>query len=443
MKRVSTTLILTGIIVLLAAGLIGVLIYMKNQPAPLRAIQPLREIARFEADSSKWGVNFPNQFSTLGLTESNNTRTTFGGSSPVSKLEEDPRLVTIFAGNAFSKDYNEERGHANSLTDVNATQRLNLTNTEKPLTPATCYSCKSSNNPGLWDEMGMQAYDAILFSDMSSKIVEPIGCANCHDPATMALVVTNPALEEALVAQGKDWRTFTRQEMRTVVCANCHVEYYFKTDKEQGLVQYLIFPWVNGTKIENIAQYYADLGFKDFVHAESGAPMIKMQHPEYEMYTAGSTHYNAGVACADCHMPYTRDGAAKFSTHNVQSPLLNAETACGACHTDVAYVTGRVTIIQDTVYTTMIATEDALVAAITTIKAAAASPNVDATLLAEAQNLHREAQLRWDFVAAENSMGFHNPEEALRILAIATDLARQAQLKAVQAAGVEILSGAQ
>ena len=53
--------------------------------------------------------------------------------------------------------------------------------------------------------------------------------------------------------------------------------------------------------------------------------------------------------------------------------------------------------------------------------------------LAEARNLHREAQLRWDFVAAENSMGFHNPEEALRILAKATDLARQAELKAVLA----------
>jgi nitrite reductase (cytochrome c-552) len=226
--------------------------------------------------------------------------------------------------------------------------------------------------------------------------------------------------------------------MRTVVCANCHVEYYFA-----GEGKYLTFPWEGGTRIENIAQYYTEEGFKDWEHPQSGAPMIKMQHPEYEFFTAESTHFKAGVACADCHMPYTRDGAAKFSTHDVLSPLLNAETACGACHTDVTYVTGRVKEIQGQVRTTMDATEDALVAAINAIEAAAAVPEVDAGLLAEARNLHREAQLRWDFIAAENSMGFHNPEEALRILANSTDLARQAQLKAIQAAGTpEILAAA-
>jgi nitrite reductase (cytochrome c-552) len=257
-----------------------------------------------------------------------------------------------------------------------------------------------------------------------------IGYANCHEANTMKLIVTNPALEEALVAQGKDWRTFTRQEMRTVVCANCHVEYYFKGDGK-----YLTFPWEKGTNIDQIAEYYAENGFKDWDHPQSGAPMIKMQHPEFEIFTAGSTHYNAGVACADCHMPYTRDGAAKFSTHDVHSPLLNAEKACGQCHTDVAYVTNRVATIQNQVNQTMAATEEAIVAAIQAMEAAAALEGVDAALLDEARQLHREAQLRWDFVSAENSMGFHNPEEVLRILAAATDLARQAQLKAIQAAG--------
>jgi nitrite reductase (cytochrome c-552) len=170
--------------------------------------------------------------------------------------------------------------------------------------------------------------------------------------------------------------------------------------------------------------------------------MVKIQHPEYEMYTADSTHFRAGVACADCHMPYRRDGAAKFSTHDVQSPLLRAETACGACHTDVTYVTDRVKRLQDQVHETLIATEDAIIAAIGAIKAAAADPNADATLLDEARALHREAQLRWDFVAAENSMGFHNPAEALRILARATDLARQAQLKAIQASPQALLARA-
>ncbi len=192
----------------------------------------------------------------------------------------------------------------------------------------------------------------------------------------MRLIVTNPALDEALKAQGKDWHTFTRQEMRTVVCANCHVEYYFTGDGK-----YLTFPWEGGTRIENIAQYYADQGFKDWEHPQSGAPMIKMQHPEYELFTADSTHYKAGVACADCHMPYTRDGAAKFSTHDVKSPLLNAETClrgmpyrCGVCDQH-AWRRSRSRCSQ-----TMEATEDALVAAIKAIEAAAATPGVDESL---------------------------------------------------------------
>lgn len=424
MKRTSSTLILSGIIIILAAALVASLLYIRNQPTQTRGIAPLIEITENEADSSEWGVNFPNQYSTFELTETNKARTTYSGSEPFSKLEDDPRLVTLFAGYGFSKDYNEDRGHANSLTDVRGTLRVNET------TPGTCYSCKSSNNPRLWTEMGMAEFDKTLFLELGKQISTPIGCANCHDSETMQLVVTNPALEEALEAQGKDWRTFTRQEMRTVVCANCHVEYYFS-----GEGKYLVFPWKDGTKIEDIAGHYAELSFKDWEHPRSGAPMIKMQHPEYEFFTADSTHYNAGVACADCHMPYTRDGAAKFSTHNVQSPLLNAEVACGACHTDVGYVTGRVAIIQGQVRETMDATEVAIVAAIDAIEAAATSADVDADLLAEARDLHRESQLRWDFIAAENSMGFHNPEEALRILANATNLARQAQIKAVQAAG--------
>jgi nitrite reductase (cytochrome c-552) len=424
MKRISSAYILVGIIVVLTVALVGTLLFVRNQSTPRRGVDPLVVISAMEPDSAKWGENFPNQYSTWKLTETNNVQTTYGGSAKISHLEEDPRLKTLFAGYGFSIDYEEDRGHGNSLFDVRDTGRIN------DKTPGTCYSCKSSNNPQLWAEMGMADYDKTPFADLGQHISNPIGCANCHEANTMRLIVTNPALDEALKAQGKDWTTFTRQEMRTVVCANCHVEYYFA-----GEGKYLTFPWANGTRIDDIAQYYTDSGFTDWEHKLSGTKMIKMQHPEYEMFTANSTHYLAGVACADCHMPYTRDGAAKFSTHNVQSPLLNAETACGACHTDVSYVINRVGEIQKQVRATMDTTEDALVAAINAIAAAAALPDVEAAKLEEARTLHRLGQLRWDFVAAENSMGFHNPEEALRILAAATDLAYQAHLKAIEAAG--------
>ena len=422
MKQSTLIMILTAIIVILAAGLIGVLMFMKNQPLPERGVAPLVEVAAMEPDSSIWGTNFPNQYSSLLKTYDNNTRTTYGGSEDYSKLEADPRLVTLFAGYPFSIEYNEERGHLRSLEDVQSIARVNET------THATCYSCKSSNNPSLWAEMGMEAYDAMLFSEMTPFMENSIGCANCHEAGTMRLIVTNPALENALEAQGLDWTTFTRQEMRTVVCGNCHVEYYF-----EGEDKFLVFPWANGTRIEEIYAYYAEEEFTDWTHPDSGAPLLKAQHPEFEIFTADSTHYAAGVACADCHMPYTRDGAAKYSNHDVHSPLLNAEAACGTCHTDVTYVSTRVAMIQAQVYATLINTEDVILAAISDIKTASEATGVDETLLTQAREYHREAQMYWDLIAAENSMGFHNPEYVLTSLYHATDVARLAQLTARQA----------
>ena len=250
-------------------------------------------------------------------------------------------------------------------------------------------------------------------NEMTPNIKNSIGCANCHEAGTMRLIVTNPALEEALKAQGKDWTTFTRQEMRTVVCANCHVEYYFKGDGK-----YLTFPWAKGTNIDQIISYYEESGFKDWEYPDTGTPMLKAQHPEYEFFTADSTHFKAGVACADCHMPYVSDGAAKYSSHDVHSPLLNPEAACGQCHTD--------TRIRDPPREpdpgpglrrpsrprkTPSSTRS------TPSKLRAANPKADAALLDQARNLHRKAQFMWDFVSAENSTGFHNPEYALKILA--------------------------
>ena len=422
------TFILAGIIILLASVLVGVLVFMNNQPPQQRAFEPLVEIKPMEPDSAKWGVNFPNQWSTLQKTATNNIDTTYAGSSKFSWLERDPRQKILFAGYPFSKDYNDDRGHLNALEDVRATKRLNLSHEdETKTTHATCYSCKSSDNPALWAEMGMAAYDKMFFDEMTPKINNPIGCANCHEAGTMRLIVTNPALKEALEAQGKDWTTFTRQEMRTVVCANCHVEYYFKGDGK-----YLTFPWEKGTHIDQIISYYQESGFKDWEYPDAKTPMLKAQHPEFEFFTADSTHYKAGVSCADCHMPYVSDGAMKYSSHDVHSPLINPEASCGQCHTDTDYVVGRVNEIQEQVATTKQSTEDAIIDAINAIKAASANPDADATLLDQARDLHRQAQFMWDFVSAENSTGFHNPEYALKILADSTNLARQAQMLAAQ-----------
>lgn len=418
-----TVIILVGIIVLLAVILVGVLIFMKNQPPQERAlIQPVITIQPLEPDSSLWGQNFPNEYSSLLLTAGNNTPTTYGGSAQSSYLLDDPRLVILFKGYPFSKDYNQPRGHENALIDVRATKRISDT------THATCYSCKSSNNPGLWASMGMDAYDAQLFSEMTPNINYSIGCANCHEAGTMRLVITNPAVETAFKAQGIDWTTFTRQEMRSAVCANCHVTYYFA-----GENKLLTVPWENGMRVEDIIKSENSAGFADWTYPGTGTPIMKARHPDYELFTANSTHYNAGVACADCHMPYTRDGAMKYSSHDIKSPLLDPQASCGQCHTDVNDALFRASVIQDNVHQAKIDTENALIDAITALESAVANPAADKTLLEEARALHREAQFMWDFISSSNSMGFHNPDETLRILRNATDLARQAQMKASQA----------
>jgi len=413
-----TLIAMSVLIVILAGVLIGVLIFMKNQPIETRGVPTIVAVDPLEPDSSKWGINYPNQYTTLLQTEFNNTRTTYGGSEPFSKLEEDPRLVELFAGYPFSKEYNEERGHRNALTDVRATKRLS------DKTPGTCYSCKSSNNPQLWSEMGMEAYDAMPFAQLGEQITEPIGCANCHEAGTMRLVVTNPALENALVAQGLDWQTFTRQEMRTVVCANCHVEYYF----EKG-TNYLTFPWTNGTTIEDIEAYYVEDGHVDWTHPDSGADMIKMQHPDYELFSAGSTHYQRGVACADCHMPYQSEGGVKYTNHKMQSPLNNVAASCQVCHREeTATLVQNVYDRQDKILEARGELEKALVRTHVEAKKAWELGATEEQMKDILKGIRR-AQWRWDYVAASHGGSFHAPVECGRIVTAGLNIAQETRLK--------------
>jgi nitrite reductase (cytochrome c-552) len=146
-------------------------------------------------------------------------------------------------------------------------------------------------------------------------------------------------------------------------------------------------------------------------------------------------HARSGVACADCHMPYIRQGAIKVSDHHIRSPLLNISRACQQCHNyPEAEILARAEAIQDRTSGLLARAEAATVDAIHAIQAASQASATDQSL-AEARQLHRQAQWRTDFVAAENSSGFHAPQESARILGEAIDLARQSQLSAVRATG--------
>jgi nitrite reductase (cytochrome c-552) len=263
-----------------------------------------------------------------------------------------------------------------------------------------------------------------------------IACVDCHDPKTMAVRVTRPGFIAGIKAlkakQGiQDYdpnRDASRQELRSFVCGQCHVEYYFKGD---GKI--VTFPWANGLKVEEIEAYYDAEGFSDWVHAETGDKVLKAQHPEFELWSQG-VHARSGVACADCHMPYQRIGALKVSDHWVRSPLLNVNRACQTCHAVPEQdLQARVLNIQDRHYALLQRTAKATTDMLDAIVAAKKGGATDADLKTAA-DMHRKAQWRLDFVAAENSMGFHAPQEMARILGEAIDFARQGQLEAERVA---------
>jgi nitrite reductase (cytochrome c-552) len=253
-----------------------------------------------------------------------------------------------------------------------------------------------------------------------------IGCADCHDSKTMELKISRPAFKEAMEERGIDLSKATRQEMRSYICAQCHVEYYFNGDGN-----YLTFPWKNGLKIDNIESYYDGQSFKDWVHPVSKAPLVKIQHPDFELWSTG-VHARSGVSCADCHMPYKREGGIKVSDHWVKSPLKSINQSCQTCHRWSEDELKRwVEGVQDRTAKLMKESEIAILDAIDAIKESEAK-GASEEELKEARALHRRAHIRWDFISAENSMGFHSPQEAARILGEAIDFARQAQIAAIK-----------
>jgi nitrite reductase (cytochrome c-552) len=386
-------------------------------------------------DPAEWGKNFPRQYDGYRRTV-DTVRTRHGGSEAFQKLDQDPRWRRIFKGYAFGLDYREERGHAYMLSDQDETRRTR----ERPQ-PGTCLHCHSAVMPvyrklGNGDVMkGFDLLNAMSWKEARQHVTHPISCGDCHDPKSMQLRVTRPGFLAGIVAYKASQgvanydanRDATRQELRTYVCAQCHVEYYFK-----GPGKTLVYPWAKGVAVEQIEAYYDEVGWKDWDHPDTGAPVLKAQHPEFELWAQG-IHARSGVACADCHMPYKREGAIKVSDHYVRSPLLNVAATCQTCHRyPEQELLARAEAIQDRTERLMVLAENAVLALMDAVQAARAR-GAPADALADARGFHRKAQWRLDFVAAENSKGFHAPQEAARILGEAIDHARRGQAAALVA----------
>jgi len=403
------------------------------------------ELTDDTADPAEWGKNFPLQYDGYRRT-ADQTRTRYGGSEAIphtptqadprsvvaqSRLEEDPRLKTMWDGYAFAVDFREERGHAYMLEDQTFTERQAVTRQ-----PGTCINCHASayntykrlGNGDIY--AGFRALNQMPYAEARQQVSHPVACIDCHDAQSMQLRVTRPAFMEGIKAvkasqgvQNYDVnRDASRQEMRAYVCGQCHVEYYFKGPEKE-----LTYPWQNGLKIENIVAYYDEVKHKDWTHKQTGADVLKAQHPEFEMYNQG-IHARSGVSCADCHMPYTREGAMKISSHHVQSPVLTINQSCQTCHKwSEEELKSRIETIQERTYKLRGIAMDALVQLIQDIANAKNAGATDEQLATARQN-QRLAQFYLDFVEAENSMGFHAPEEAARILGESINFTRLGQV---------------
>jgi nitrite reductase (cytochrome c-552) len=446
LRRRRRFLIIVGGAVL--ATIVGVALLMNIFERKQEARNPFYRVVELTDDTEDpavWGKNFPLQYDDYKRTV-DQVRTRFGGSeaeprTPTkadprsivaqSKIEEDPRLKVMWAGYAFAKDFREERGHAYMLDDQIFTERQQVAKQ-----PGTCIQCHASvyvpyKKAGNGDIIkGFEKMNQMPYAEARKLVSHPVACIDCHDSSSMQLRVTRPGFIEGMRAfkasqgvQNYDVnKQATRQEMRAYVCGQCHVEYYFKGPEKR-----LVYPWAKGLKVEEIQAYYDQAKFKDWTHADTGAPVLKAQHPEFEMWSQG-IHARSGVTCADCHMPYKREGALKISDHHVRSPLLNINRACQTCHKwPEEELKARVETIQERTYKLRNLAMNALVDLINDLKTAKTAGKTDVEL-AKGQDFQRKAQFYLDFVEAENSSGFHAPQEAARILGESIDFSRQGQI---------------
>ena len=380
--------------------------------------------------NEEWAKYYPRQYDSWKKTKESD--------AIVDMLDKKPYLAIAWAGYGFAKDYNAPRGHYYALQDnINSLRTGSPTDAKTGPMPTACWTCKSPDVPRLIEEDGELEFFTGKWAKYGSQIVNPIGCANCHDDKTAQLQVRVPHLDRALKSAGlKTFEESTHQEKRSLVCAQCHVEYYFKkTDwkdakGEAKTAMVVTLPWANGLTVEGMEKYYDDINFSDWTNSISKTPMLKAQHPGYEFFRTG-IHGQKGVSCADCHMPYTQEGSVKYSDHQVQSPLKTMDKSCMNCHREseqkLKDIVSQKMVRKD--FLMDIAFDNIAKAHIETGRAMEAGASDDE--LKEIRTFIRHAQWRGDMAIASHGNFFHAPEETLRVLASANEQAQQARLKLV------------
>ncbi|MFO7579124.1 MAG: ammonia-forming cytochrome c nitrite reductase subunit c552 [Nitrosomonas halophila] len=401
---------LTALGTLILVSLIAVL-FAWHQQSRMQQLQN-------EIDPLSWSVLYPLHVAALMRGAEH------GAEAPEDKLAANPFRQRAWAGNAFALEYNASRAHYYAQIDQRNSRRTLARNQ-----PAGCIHCHAAEAPLLVRAFGWDALNAMSFNEIRDQVHHGSACTDCHAADTMALQISRPALRNALAQQGIDVDAASRHDMRSYVCAQCHVEYYFREGTQE-----LIFPWAQGMTIEAISNYYDAIDFSDWQHAETGVGLIKIQHPNFELHTQG-VHAANNTSCADCHMPVIQDGGMHVTEHWIRSPLLQLEAACMSCHDGSSErLAERSLRLQSNTLGLLALTESALTALMDAIqlaqKRAYTGAPLEAALLA-----HRQAQLRWDFIDADASKGFHASAEAIRMLIDAIAIAREAAEQLHQALG--------
>ena len=424
------------IIIVFMLGLLASSIVERRAEAVF-AYTPQVEISDWEPRNELWGENYPREFQSYYQTKDSSFKSKYNGNAMIDMLDVDPRLVVLWAGYSFSKEYNQGRGHYYAITDIHNILRTGApmkTGDDEPM-PTTCWTCKSPDVPRLMNDFvekmgyveGIAEFYRGKWSRFGTEIVNTIGCADCHDPNTMNLRVTRPALIDAFQRNGKDITQASHQEMRSLVCAQCHVEYYFNKDKFKGS-NYLTFPWDNGMTAEEMETYYDEMKFSDWTHQLSRAPMLKAQHPGYEVYLTG-VHADRGVSCADCHMPYRSEGGIKYTDHKIQSPLNNVANSCQVCHREeTAKLIANVYERQDRIIENRDKLEELLVRAHVEAKLAWDKGATEEQMKDILMDI-RHAQWRWDYAAASHGGSFHSPVETGRVISTGITIAQEGRIK--------------
>lgn len=392
---------------IISLGLIALVIVavaMLTRYATLRTVARQDEpIELTPAATLYWQEKYPRQVASY-LRTLEMAPTEHGGAVPYQKLTEYTFMRAMYHGFGFWFDFRESRGHLYAIEDT--------INIGRPKFGGVCWGCKSADYPALTAQYGQKEFDTMLWSEAATKTKHPVSCIDCHDPESpdFALRITRPWIKEAIAAQGKTLADF---DMRSLVCGQCHAEYYFEGP---GTANKIVFPWTKGFRPEDALAHYDEAKFSDWTHIRTGAGVHKIQHPEFEFFQ-GSVHAQFGMSCADCHMPRVKDEQGRqYTQHWLVSPLNHMEASCKSCHGDTAALRVRTEKLQGDLRATANEVGAALEKAINGLRDARQNPQANAQIIAQAQAKHRRAQLMLDWFLVENSTGFHNAAEARRIL---------------------------